>query len=105
MKTTIKVTRRLIKLAREEAIHNKKNGLFPFHGTCCPIAQALKKMRVRFRTVTSYRIALNGNPTDFLPLPDKAVKFIDRFDRSRKAVPFQFTLDVPGKFLPRQKKQ
>lgn len=88
MKETITVTQEDIDKAR------KANGL---PSMICPIAQAIhrKRSRKQWRVGSAVIITANG---DNVPLPKRAVNFIERFDAEKKPVkPFSFTIEVPEK--------
>lgn len=69
------------------------NGV-PDRAHLCPIAKAVNRdTGGRFVSVGSKTILTV--PGDHQLLPDKAVRFIRRFDNRRRVKPFTFELDLP----------
>ena len=79
----------------------KANGLrqrgVPFH-SMCPIYQALKRLGVDVYYVTTGSIRMHTAPNNVayraIPLPSIAIHKIDRWDRTKKMVPFSFEVEV-----------
>lgn len=88
MKETITVTQADIDAAQKNC---------PLRTKFCPIARAVrrhkswKRWRVSLRDIYSLNI-----DTKDIPLPKRAVTFIDRFDNGMSVKPFSFTIEVPG---------
>ena len=64
----------------------------------CPIYQALKRLGVDVYNVTTGSIRQPRTPGSILyisiPLPDTVTRKIDRWDRTKKMVPFSFEVEV-----------
>lgn len=59
----------------------------------CPIAQSLRRNKIKFKYVERYKIDFGNRKKVDLPL--KAKKFIKMFDESVVVYPFRFIIDIP----------
>ena len=66
-------------------------------GQCssCPLALAVLDATGLTPSVSLRRVLIPGMSGDWIFLPDKAIRFRERFDDGKKVTPFSFTLEVP----------
>jgi hypothetical protein len=98
MNTKINVTQACISKAKKILYITKRIGVIA-RGENCPVAQALKKQKIKFDNVGENFIDLSD--VKFVHLPITVARFISDFDNMEPVKPFSFMLDVPLEFLPK----
>jgi len=94
MKIFVNVTKTCIEKSRQEIRRRQRNELLFFVGDCCPIAEALKRRRTKFESVSSTKIKMKSG--HHISLTQNAINFIDNFDSGYRITPFRFTIDIPN---------
>lgn len=84
---TIEVTEQDILLARLEVDSGKEAA------RCCPIAQSLRRQKIRFTEVNRLTIGWLYDRATVL-LPDEAREFIKAFDNGESVLPITFTVGI-----------
>lgn len=87
MKITIRVEQRHIDCGKKKRC------------TICPVALALREAGIKHPSVDGITVAYRFTKEPIFVLSDKVNGWIKRFDMGLEVQPFEFTADIPERFL------